>query len=262
MIKLIASDIDGTLVNSQKQLPPDFEQTINRLSEKGIAFAVSSGRSLIALKEQFGKYFNDISIVCDNGAVILDKGKVLSKSVIPTEKIHKIIDICEENGMLPILCNPENTFIASDNAALIKEVSLYYKNMTVLGSLHDIAEEITKIAIYQEAGIENNGLKILQREFGGDFTVVLSGYYWADVMNANISKGKGIEILQQRLGASYESTMAFGDYLNDIEMLECAYYSYAMENAHLSVKTAANFQTGSNEDFCVTKEINKLIFGE
>lgn len=81
-------------------------------------------------------------------------------------------------------------------------------------------------------------------------------------MNVGVTKGRGIEVLQQRLGASYESTMAFGDYLNDIEMLNSAYYSYAMENAHPLVKNTANFHTGSNEDFSVMKEINKLIFDQ
>lgn len=260
MIKLIASDIDGTLVNSAKQLPPDFDETIRDLSDKGITFAVSSGRSLISLQEQFGKYMNDISIICDNGALIMDKGEILSQSVMPKDKVIKMVDLCEENGMIPLLCSPTNTFISSSNSDYIKEVSLYYKKRTILDDLRNYDGEVTKVAIYHEDGIEHNGLTTLQRKFGNDFNVVLSGYYWADIMNTGVTKGRGIEILQQRLGASYESTMAFGDYLNDIEMLNCAYYSFAMENAHPTVKTAANFHTGSNEDFSVMKEIRELIF--
>lgn len=260
MIKLIASDIDGTLVNSEKKLPPDFDDVINALNKKGISFAVSSGRSLIALQEQFGRYINDISIICDNGALIIDRGKILSRSVMPKSMVVKMIDVCEQNGMIPLLCSPTNTFTSRGSSAYIKEVSLYYKKRTELDDLRDYEGEVTKVAVYCEKGIENNGLDILRREFGESFGVVLSGYYWADIMNTGVSKGRGIEILQQRLGASYESTMAFGDYLNDIDMLNCAYYSYAMENAHPAVKTAANFHTGSNEDFSVTKEIRQLIF--
>lgn len=78
-------------------------------------------------------------------------------------------------------------------------------------------------------------------------------------MNPGINKGRGIQILQNKLGASYEETMAFGDYLNDIEMLEHAYYSFAMENAHPLVKKTANFSTGTNNEFSVTKEIMRLI---
>ena len=78
-------------------------------------------------------------------------------------------------------------------------------------------------------------------------------------MIPRINNGRGIHILQNKLGVSYDETMAFGDYLNDIEMLENAYYSYAMENAHPLAKRAANVSTGSNNDFCVTKEIMKMI---
>lgn len=99
MIKLIASDIDGTLVNSAKELPPNFDELIEKLKAKGITFTVSSGRSLTALQEQFGKYIDDISIICDNGALIIDKGKILSKSVMPRERVLRIIDVCEQNGM-------------------------------------------------------------------------------------------------------------------------------------------------------------------
>jgi hypothetical protein len=262
MIKLIATDIDGTLVNSKKELPPDFDEIIKKLKQKGISFAISSGRSLIALQEQFGEYFHDISIICDNGALIMDKGEILSQSVIPKEQVIKIIDVCEENGMIPLLCSPTNTFISEGNDSYQKEVMLYYKKRKVYKNLRDYDGDVTKVAIYQEKGIENNGLAALRKEFGDKFNVALSGFYWADIMNTGITKGRGIEILQQRLGASYESTMAFGDYLNDLEMLNSAYYSFAMENAHVAVKTAANFHTGTNDDFSVTKEIRKLIFSE
>jgi hypothetical protein len=146
------------------------------------------------------------------------------------------------------------------SAEYLQEVERYYKKRNILDNLKDYSGEITKVAVYCEKGIEDNGLELLKREFAGEFTVVLSGYYWADIMNTGVSKGNGIELLQRRLGASYESTMAFGDYLNDIEMLNSAYYSYAMENAHPAVKAAANFHAGSCEDFSVTKEIRKLIF--
>jgi hypothetical protein len=262
MIKLIATDIDGTLVNSEKMLPPDFDETISALGEKGISFAVSSGRSLMALETQFGKYFGDIAVISDNGAYILDKGELLFSSVMPRETVVKIIDICEQNGLTALLCTPTSTFIARGNADYQKEVALYYKNREVYDDLRTYDGDITKVAIYCEKGIEQNGLDVLKREFGANMNVVLSGYYWVDIMNADVSKGKGIEILQHRLGASYESTMVFGDYLNDIEMLNCGYYSFAMKNAHPLVKAAANFQTGTNEDFAVTKEIKKLIFSD
>lgn len=259
MIKLIATDIDGTLVNKQKQLPPDFDEVLAKLKEMKISFAVASGRSLVALKAQFEKYLDDISLICDNGALIYDRGKLLSSSIMPRETVVKIIDVCEQNGMTPLLCTPRDTLLADAGAAYKNEVSLYYLNRVVLSDLRDYDSDVTKVAIYQESGIERHGLSALEREFGSSLTVALSGYYWVDIMNAGVTKGAGMKVLQQRLGADYESTMAFGDYLNDVEMLGCAYYSYAVANSHPAVRAAANFETGSCEDFPVTREIRNLL---
>lgn len=259
MIKLIATDIDGTLVNKQKQLPPDFDRVLAALKERRISFAVASGRSLVALKAQFKKYLDDISLICDNGALIYDRGELLSCSVMPRETVVRIIDVCEQNGMTPLLCTPKDTLLADAGAAYKNEVSLYYLNRVVMSDLRQYEGDVTKVAIYQESGIEEHGLAALEREFGGSLTVALSGYYWVDIMNPGITKGRGMKILQRRLGADYESTMAFGDYLNDIEMLGCAYYSYAMQDSHPAVRAAANFETGSCEDFAVTREIRQLL---
>lgn len=259
MIKLIATDIDGTLVNDEKLLPPDFTDVINLLCDKGISFAVSSGRSYSALVEQFGFIADKISFICDNGANIIDKGKVISRSVIPQDAVLRIIKVCADNGLTPLLCGKSGTYYSSKSLEYAQEVARYYNNTVYLENLSECSDSIFKVAIYGENGIEHNGLPELTREFKDVLTVCLSGYYWVDVMNPGINKGRGIHILQNKLGVSYDETMAFGDYLNDIEMLENAYYSYAMENAHPLAKRAANFSTGSNNDFCVTKEIMKMI---
>ena len=79
-------------------------------------------------------------------------------------------------------------------------------------------------------------------------------------MNKGITKGEALRTLQNRLGVRYEDTMAFGDFLNDKELLENAYYSFAMENSHEEIKKTANFTTGSNNDNSVMKEIEKYCF--
>ncbi len=259
MIKLIATDIDGTLVNDEKLFPPDFKDVIDILEQKRITFAVSSGRSYAALIDQFNFIADKICFICDNGSYIVDKGKVVSRSVIPMKAVNEIIKVCLENDLRPLLCGENGTYYSSENLEYEKEVAKYYNNTVYLDSLYDCNDNIFKIAIFGKDGIEDKGLPLLQSRFGDSLTVCLSGYYWVDVMNPGINKGRGIQILQNKLGVSYEETMAFGDYLNDIEMLEQAYYSFAMENAHPLVKKTANFSTGSNNDFSVTKEIMRLI---
>ena len=97
----------------------------------------------------------------------------------------------------------------------------------------------------------------LKERFGENFNVQLSGKYWTDIMNKGVTKGTALRTIENRIGVRYEETMAFGDYLNDVDMLNNSYYSFAMSNAHESIKKVANFMTGSNNDNSVMKEIEK-----
>ncbi len=94
-------------------------------------------------------------------------------------------------------------------------------------------------------------------EFG--LKVVVSGEFWLDILNQNTNKGNAVKKLQNLLNISPEQTMAFGDYMNDLEMLSNAKYSFAMENAHPIIKETAQFQTSSNDDFGVVSTIKKYL---
>ncbi len=259
MIKLIATDVDGTLVNDDKKLPDNFNEVIDLLQQKGINFAISSGRSYSALYNQFKDYSEKISFICDNGSYIVDKGEIISRSIIPQKAIYEIIDFCEKHDLIPLICGQNGTYFNCNGIEYTSEVAKYYNNTVYIDDLKKIDDSIFKIAIFGENGIEEKGFPMLKRVFGDYLSVSLSGFHWADIMNPGINKGRGINILQNKIGASYEETMAFGDYLNDIEMLENAYYSYAMSNAHPNVKKIANFSTGSNNDGCVTAEILRIL---
>lgn len=89
--------------------------------------------------------------------------------------------------------------------------------------------------------------------------MVVSGKYWLDIMNKNINKGNALEKLQNALNITPQQTMAFGDYMNDIEMLKNSKYSYAMKNAHPSVKEAASFEACSNDNFGVLEIIKNYL---
>lgn len=259
MIKLIASDLDGTLLDSQKQLPADFDSVIEKLFDKNIRFVVSSGRSFCTLKKQFSEYLDRLTFICDNGAYIFDKGKEISFSVLPKDTVKNIITFCENLSLTVLLCGRNGTWHNSRTESQHQEVCQYYVNQVRLDDLTECDDDIFKIAIFDENGIEEKNYSKLVSAFGDDYNVQLSGKRWADIMNKEVNKGNALRTLENRLGISYNETMAFGDYLNDVEMLNNAYYSFAMSNAHESVKKAANFMTGSNDDNSVIHEILKSI---
>ena len=89
--------------------------------------------------------------------------------------------------------------------------------------------------------------------------VVLASAYWVDVTNKGANKGTAVRQIQERLGLSQEECAAFGDYMNDKEMLESVYYSYAMANAYPAIKDVARFEAKSNAEHGVMVQIQEFI---
>ena len=96
-------------------------------------------------------------------------------------------------------------------------------------------------------------------ELQKNLEVIVSGQNWLDISHANANKGYALSMLQENLGITKDETMVFGDYNNDLQLLELAYFSYAMENAHNDVKKIARFQTKSNSEEGVETILEKLI---
>lgn len=259
MIKLIAADMDGTLLDDSKQLPINFSEVINDLSKNKKKFVIASGRSFCSLKEQFQNYLDTISFICDNGAYVVDSNQVMSVSVLKSSDVKRIVRFCEMCGITPILCGRNGTWHSGKSQDCTVELTKYYNNSRVTDDLTKCDDEIFKIAVYEKSGIENHGFKELCQQFGKEFNVQLSGNYWTDIMAKGITKGTALKAIANKYGINYEETMSFGDYLNDVDMLNNSYYSFAMANSHEEVKKTANFTTGSNNENSVMKEIIKYV---
>ena len=255
MIKLIASDIDGTLLNDEKKLPENFDEVMEILASKRIAFTVASGRSYAALQEMFSKYLDTISFICDNGAFLVNEGRNVFVSVMDKKGVAEIVKFCYANNLQPILCGKKGTWHCMKTEENHREVKQYYNNQLYIDNLLNCDDEIFKIAVFEESGIENDGYPKLLKTFGSSFNPQISGKFWCDIMNTGINKGAGLQRLQKNLSVTYEETMAFGDFMNDAPLLENAYYSYAVANAHPDLKKIANFSTGSNNENSVMREI-------
>ncbi len=257
MIKIIATDMDGTLLDDDKQLPSNFDDVIADLARRKIRFVISSGRSFNALKKQFSEHADDLTFICDNGAYIVIGGEVVYTSIIKKQVVSDIIDYCEAKGYTLILCGKKGAWHNAKDPVQDKEIATYYVSQTHLDDLHDCDDEIFKVAVFNADGFTGAQYEALSDEFAGICTAALSGSKWVDIMNAGVSKGSALSKICNRFGVGYNEVMAFGDYLNDVDMLGCAYYSFAMSNAHNSVKKVANFITGSNNDNSVMKEVKK-----
>ena len=265
MIKLIITDMDGTLLNNNHEIDEEFWPLLERLKEKNILFAVASGRPYYNLAKKFENVKENMLFIAENGSLVISKENELFSSIISISDIKKIKDICKKiSRIVPIYCAKDFAYIEKqyfvENKELINdEVAKYYNNMKIVEDIEEVDEKFIKVAICDSLGSETNSYPIL-KEYESIFQIVLSGKIWADISKLGTNKGVAIKEIQDKLNISYDETMAFGDYLNDLEMMKHCKYSYAMKNAHKDLIEVANFTTKEdNDNLGVINTIKEMI---
>ncbi|OFI07077.1 flavin mononucleotide phosphatase YbjI [Clostridium acetireducens DSM 10703] len=261
MIKLIATDLDGTLLNDEGKLNNDFYKIVDKLSEKGIIFAAASGRFYSTLCDNFKKVNSNMLVIGHNGGIIkyINNGDTLYKDTIKPEIINKVIDIGRENNLQILLCNRDFAYLENPSKDLLESLQFGKSTAVILNSVKEVKDEIFKITFFEKGGVRPHILKLLQETFKDELECVVSGKEWLDIMNKGVSKGKAIKLIQNKFNIKQEETMVFGDYYNDVPMFKRAYYSYAVENAPMDVKKHANFITKTNNEDGVLHAIRKIL---
>lgn len=243
MIKLIASDIDGTLIkDSTPDLYPEIETAIRKLTEQGILFCAASGRQYESIKNVFRRIEGDLIYLAENGAQIRYKEKDISVTPMKREYVEAIIEQLRGyyRNCDVIVSTPNGSLIESTNKQFIDLITYGYRNKFTL--VKDVLKEdvqIIKIAIYQKESIRELGENILIPQWQDKVKVCMAGEEWVDFMDASVDKGHALQFIQEYFHIAKEETMAFGDNNNDIGMMQAAGESYAVENARAEVKEAA-----------------------
>ena len=259
-IKLIATDMDGTLLNSKGQLPEDFYETFERLKEAGVLFAAASGRQYFTLIENFKQIADDMVFIAENGTYVARKGEILAVHPLEVVLAHELIKVGRTiKEAYIVLATSSGAYIESEDERFVREVNKYYVKCKVVKDLLSVDDEILKVTICDFSGAENNSYKIYEK-YKSKTQMSVAGDIWLDIMSKGINKGIAIEDIQKSLGVLPEETMVFGDYLNDYEMLDKAYYSCAMANAHPLLKEKARFIAKSNDENGVMDKIKEVVF--
>lgn len=260
MIKIIASDMDDTLLDSNSELPKGIHSLLDTLDSKQIEFVAASGRSLISLRDKFGPLADKISFVSDNGAMVQHMGETIYSSTIENEYWSEMaltgLDVKETSVIL----------IAEDGAYRISQIPEHTEKLM---NYFGYAKEIQNIDEVQSKIIKATFLSLnhslenfndhFNPKFGDSFNVTFGGAIWVDITNKNVNKGTGLQILLDKYNFSPENLMAFGDYLNDLEMLMLAGYSYAVDNAHDDLKAVAHEIIENHNDNAVVNKILEMI---
>lgn len=261
MIKLVVTDIDGTLVNEgENNLNTELHEVILELKKKGVVFVVASGRQYFNVRRLFEPVENEMIFVAENGAYVVCRGVEIDEISIKRSLVKGLVE--EMRSMKEcnfLVCAKDSLYVETKNEEFIDMlVNGYQYVVKVVDDVLDVDADIIKMSLFKKNDIDSIAGEVAQR-WGDRLKVVVSGHDWMDFMDMAVDKGQAIEKIQRVLGIEKEETMVFGDNLNDIGMMERAEKSFAVGNARPEVKAAANHIADTNVNQGVLKVLKSLL---
>ncbi len=260
MIKLVVSDIDGTLLeDGGHELNLELFDVILKLREKGMQFAAASGRQWASIEQVFDPIKEKIFYLSDNGAYVGCHGRQLFVNTIERSLAEELIRDIRKAGLTVMVGGPDVAYMEDPDPEFEDWILNGYKfRAESVKDVLTVKDQFIKVSAYRKSDIEAH-TKELREKYGDRLKMTISGDMWLDCMAFGINKGEAVKLLQESLSIDPKETIAFGDQLNDIEMLERAYYSFAIGNARSEVKKTARFEADTNVRDGVLKILKLLV---
>ncbi|WP_066868901.1 HAD family hydrolase [Clostridium mediterraneense] len=259
MIKLIAADMDGTLLNENELVPEEFFEVFEELDRRGIKFTAASGRQKANQYKMLNPIVDRIGIIFENGSCGEFMGESFYKTEIDEYIVNSVIDIARKDKLNLVISTEDMAYLEGNNEEFNNTVIRFYENVSIIDDLKEIKEPVISMTIAKLDGTISALYESFQEKYKNDLSMTTSMNLWLHMLNKDADKGKAIKKLQEKLNISEEETMVFGDGLNDLELLKSAKYSFAMDNASDYVKNHANYVAPSNKENGVVKIIKQYI---
>lgn len=266
-IKLIAIDIDGTLLNSQKQVTDEVKNALKAAEAQGVKIVLCTGRPLPGVEDLLEELDllgeNDFVITYNGSLVQKTKNKEIISSYQLTYDDYLDIDQLSRKLKVHLYSETEDTMYTSN-----RDISKYIIFETALINMplkYRTQEEITsdlniiKMIMIDEPDFLDEIIPKIPQSFWDNYTIVKSLPHFLEFMHKEVHKGVALERLAKHLGLQREEIMAIGDNENDLTMVDYAGLGVAMENATENIKKAADVITASNDENGVAEAINKYV---
>lgn len=269
-IKMIASDLDSTFFNDKKHYhKTHFAEVLDKLTIQGGHFIIASGRDVDSVDPLFKSFAGRYDLVADNGAVVRTAdGELLQMVGLHVADVTDIMAVVNEMPFEPlhgaVFTGAETTFMLQSQASLnllhkatMKKV---HENLQFIDFVDQIHEPILKVTITFETEKTQEFIDLARLSLGSRAHVTTSGYGSVDIVAPNINKANGLQVLASHYGLKLdENLVAFGDGLNDAEMLKAAAYPFAMINGDESLKAFYPLAVDDNNHDGVLKTVDTLI---
>lgn len=261
MVRLVASDMDGTLLDPQVSVPPQTYDLVRALARRGVRFVASSGRRLDTLREFFAPVVDEMDFVASNGAQVMVAGAMVDREVfshMTLRRLKRVVDIFDCLHLA--LFDSTNSYLLDNPGHFELEVD---KDLRQAIRVHDVPDpevSVIKASIFcDRVDYVMDMAFVLERELGDRLVFAPSGRRWIDVMQAGVSKASGLEQVLEHYGIDARDAMAFGDSMNDYEILRMVGHPRAMGNGRYAVKQVAGKVIGTNAENAVQAALASLL---
>ena len=268
MIKLIAIDMDGTLLNSKKELLDETKQYFKNFHNKNTEtlLVLCTGRPESGIRpylKDLGYLEENHYIISQNGANIYESqtGKRVMDEFVDSAAIQKWIELGKKHGISVMGAGVDYYYSFDEDPTEWMEfdVKLVSGKLKRIPTKESLNTDFYKILLMGDEEQLNEFETFIPQEWRDEFYVVRSQKYLVEVLTKGVNKAFGLEKLAQKLNIQPSEIVAIGDAANDIEMLEYAGLAIAMGNASEEVKSIADIVTDTNENNGVIKAIDNLI---
>ena len=288
-IRLVAVDMDGTLLDDEKNFPPGLDELLDHLEQHGVVFVPASGRQVWTLIDMFpGR--PGLTFIGENGAIVMRDGREISSAPLDLATVRESVSLIRQyalprpgataaredagEGSLRenfdgglVVCGKNCAYVERTDEAFLAAVAPYYTRTQCVDDLMRVIDEIEqgrideaiiKLAVYSAGDVTALADQTLGR-FARSHQFAISAANWADLQDRGVDKGRALRALQDYLGVTPGQTAVFGDAGNDLSMIAQAEFSFAMENASADVRAAARFLAPSNNEAGVVKVLQVLL---
>lgn len=264
--KLVAVDMDGTLLTPELEISRDTVETVRKVIQKGVIFTLSTGRMYLAALP-FAKLLElDVPVITCNGAVTKCSrtGNVIDIKVIPENYLWEVINYCRDESLSASIYSDDNIFMEKGSRNMGIHERLDFAEPILVDGFKALADS-TVIKIMCSSSdpyaLEYKTRKLYEM-YKDKLTFYFSLPYFVEIVNKDANKRNALEIIAAKFNIKREEIIAIGDNFNDMDMIMYAGLGVAMGNSPQYLKDAADFVTHSNDEDGVRYVLEKFILDQ
>lgn len=242
MIRLVVSDVDGTLVKDGTcDINPEYYDVIRALKKLGIRIAIASGRQEDSIRKVFLPVEDELIFISNDGACVSEGPEQVFSAPMPAEILPELVEDIQKLPDCDLALSSRDRLVYFDSASdhFVAYMDSYRFNRQLFEG-YDRLPPVYHIGVYHDPRSAHPALGMVEK-YKGRADAFVSGHEWVDFTAPGISKGAALRTIQERYGITAEETAVFGDQENDASMLREAEYSFAVAGSVAAEKKLARF---------------------